>query len=147
MVIYRYLSNEEIKGILYRAKVQLGQIPTAVQMASSKKYKKGEKYLHFFRDLKDLSIVQSLDNSPQGKFIGKFDIPMRFLLAGVGVGQYTGTPIEGTDKFVVMKEFAMELKYLKSQHLVDYVFDKDCDLTMEEVQEQFEEQEKELAEE
>lgn len=147
MIVYRYLTSNELYNILYRAKHEIGEKPTEVQLASSRKYRRGVKYLHFFKSLDDLPVVQKLDKSPDGRFVGKFDIPMRDMLGGHGVGKYSGTPIENSDKFVAMKEFAVELWHVKPNTLVDYIFDEKCDMLVDEVREQFEEQAREPSEE
>ncbi len=139
MIVYRYLTRDELYNLLYKMKYEIGERPSELQMASSRKYKKGVKYLHFFKKLEDLPVIQGLRKSPQGCFVGMFDIPTRDLLGGYGVGEFTGTPIDGTDKFVVVKEFAVELRHVRSNNLIDYIYDEHCDLTVEEVKEMFEE--------
>ncbi len=139
MIVYRYLTNDEVNRLMYKMKFPIGEVPTAKQLVSSRKYKRGVKYLHFFRSLDDFPTVRQLDSAQGGKFIGMFDIPLRVLLGGYGVGEFTGTPIEGTDKYVAMKEYAVELKDLRSEYLIDYVYDEFGDLTIEELKEVFEE--------
>ena len=132
---------------MYRMKYPIGRVPSEVQLASSKKYKRGVKYLHFFKHLHDLPTVRNLERKNGASFVGKFDIPLRSLISGNGVGKYTGTPITGTDKYIVVKEFAVPLKEINYEYFVDFIFDEKGDLTIEEVSEFFEENEKELGEE
>ena len=90
MIVYRYLTNEEVKIFSKGNTWKLGEFPSVQQLENSKRYKSGVKYIHFFKNLNDLPKIQKFDSDPNGKYIGMFDIPMRFALSGNGIGEYYG---------------------------------------------------------
>ena len=135
MIIYRYLTNEEVKYFSKGNTWALGARPTEEMLEHSRSYKPGVKYIHFFKKLDDLPKIQKLSSDPDGKFIGMFNMPMRFALAGKGIGEYFGK-VEGGDSSQI-KEFAVEAKALRFAEFVDYIFDEHCDLTVEEARDMF----------
>ena len=137
MIIYRYLTSEEVINFIKGHTRQLGARPTAKNLEISKKYKPDQRYVHFFKNIDDLPRIQKLDRDPKGKYVGMFDLPRRFVISGDGVGEYAGM-IQGGDETPI-KEFAVEVRALRLAEFIDYVYDENCDLSVDEVRAQFEE--------
>ena len=133
MIVYRYLTDKELKNFLKGNTWDLGARPTAEQLDNCKRYQAGVRYIHFFKNLRDLPKIQSIDSDPKGKYIGMFNMPMRFAVGGNGIGEYFGK-IEGASQ---IKEFAVEVRALRLAEFVDYIYDEHCNLTEDEAKEMF----------
>ena len=133
MIVYRDLTGNEVKSFSKGDTRDLGARPTEQQLECSKRYRVGIKYIHFFKSLQDLPRIQKIDNDPKGKFIGMFNIPMRFTLAGNGIGEYVGKVEDETP----IKEFAVEVRALRLAEFIDYIYDEHCDMSVQEANEMF----------
>ena len=135
--MYRYLTNEELVCFQNGKAKQLGVFPSVENLESSKKYKPDVKYLHFFKNIKDLPRVQEFEKDSGGGYIGVFDLPLRIAISGKGVGKYFEQSRIGNVQPI--KEVAIETKFLRTSNLMCYVFDKNCNLPADEVIKQIEE--------
>ena len=57
MILYRYLTSEEVKGFSKGDTRDLGARPSAEQLESSKRYRAGVKYIHFFKNLHRIPLL------------------------------------------------------------------------------------------
>lgn len=140
--MYRYLTNEELAYFQKGKARQLGALPSSENVEASKKYKPDVKYLHFFKNIKDLPRVQEIEKGSGSGYIGEFDLPLRIAISGNGVGQYFSKSKTGNSQPI--KEVAIESKFLRSNNLVDYLVDENYNLSVEEVIKQFEEKKQTL---
>ena len=87
------------------------------------KYVKGVKYLHFFKDKKDLERMQLVYRKHIRPFyFCEFEIPKRTLFFHAGIGYYSPT---GYDlDYVAAREFALPTSKFKKEYLVKYEMDK-----------------------
>lgn len=141
MIVYRYLSNEELKCFMGGRIDKLGTIYNSNNPNNTHKYKKNIRYLHFFKHLRDFPLIQKFAKSQEGKFICKFDIPLRTLITRKGTGAYQSLKGGYDYDSEYVKEFAVEVNKMRPEYLVDFIFDEHSDLTVEEVEEIFTEQE------
>lgn len=137
MIVYRYFTYEELKDILADRVEKIGTVYNTQRQENTHKYKPNVRYLHFFKHLRDFPVIQKFASSPEGRFIGKFDIPLRKLLSSKGKGFYDN--LQGGYDYGAeqVKEFAVEASKIHSEYLVDFVFDKDCNMTVDEVKQAF----------
>lgn len=142
MIVYRYLTSEELKNILAGDLSKIGSVYNVEVPTNTHKYKKNVRYLHFFKNLRDFPLIQNFAKSPEGKFICKFNIPLRTLRTQMGIGTYDCLR-GGYDCDVErVKEFAVEVKKISPDCLVDFIFDEHSDLTVDEIKQIFAEQER-----
>lgn len=142
MIVYRYLSEWEFKKILTNQIAQTGTVYDNVKLSNTFKYKKGVPYLHYFRRLKDFPKIQAIRRDANGKYLCKFNIPVRILLTRAGKGYYDATRSGYYPEIDSVKEFAVESSKMNSEYLVDFVYDRFCNMSVKQVKEIFESSEK-----
>lgn len=125
MIVYRYLTEEELELIKQGKTDEIGALYTreTYKKVNTHKYKVGVKYLHFFKDEKMINQIRYLhQGSSQNYYICKFNIPAIHLIFSVGLGHYKTSGLK-TKKQTVL-EFALEAQQLKPEWLVSYKFDE-----------------------
>lgn len=137
MIVYRYLGSEELQDFLHKDMHKVGSTYKEKVPQNTHKYKNGVRYLHFFKHLRDFPTIQKVLGKPEGRFLCKFDIPLRMLITSKGTGYYVDY-FSGYDYGCEkIKEFAVETSKIQPDYLVDFIFDEKCDLTVEQIKEQF----------
>lgn len=138
MIVYRYLGSEELQDFLHKDIHNVGATYKPRVPQNTHKYKTGVRYLHFFKNLRDFPTIQKILGKPGGRFLCKFDIPLRKLITTKGTGYYTDY-FSGYDYGCTkIKEFAVETSKIQSDYLIDFIFDETCSLTLDEVKTIFE---------
>lgn len=140
MKVYRFLCKQELCQILNGDIKQTGHVFNGTVFPNNHKYKHNEKYLHFFKNLKDLKYIQRACGGLYGGYLCKFDIPLHVLLPRTGKGYYRMIS-SGYDDFgdtEIVKEYAVESKKMETKYLVDFVFDSQCSMTPEQIELEFE---------
>ena len=129
MKVYRYMCKEELEAILNCDIDKIGRTQKNDKF-NNHHYKKDIKYLHFFKNLKDIEKIKKINKHSDKQFyIGTFNIPLRFLLQGMGVGYY---PTRGYDAdYVTAREFIVPVEKFKPNYLVEYIRDFSINKTNE----------------
>ena len=140
MIVYRYASAEELLSVL-KGQIKNNGSYFDASFSNTHKYKPGVRYTHFFKSSKDLPDLQKVFRSPDGKFICKYNIPLRLLISSSGKGYYESKTHGYDELYDIIKEFAVESSKLKSDYFEDFIFDEKCDLRPEEVKRIFKERE------
>lgn len=136
MKVYRYLSKTELNNILNGNIDKLGNEFSHSKIArmNTHKYKKGEKYLHFFKDKESITNIRKLHkNSNADFYICTFEIPKLTLFFGAGKGFYA--PCGYDLDFNYETEFAIKTKHFNPKWLKDYVLDNKNKMDDEEFEE------------
>lgn len=123
MLVYRFLEESELKNILAKQTSSLGNFYDAKDYeCNSHKYKKGYKYLHFFKDKNNISYIANFHNNKKAEatfFVATFDIPIWILLKTKGKGFYFAS---GYDvDYVSLREYAIPTTSFNPNWLISYV--------------------------
>ena len=121
MKVYRYLCEQEYKNILDKKLDEIGTVYANVTPSNSFRYKRNERYLHFYKNresMKEMQKIYRLDGKDY--YFCEFDIPFRILVHGIGTGYYSArgydVDYEGHREYIVnMKKFSPD--WLKSAEL------------------------------
>ena len=126
MRVYRYLSEQELNTILHGDVSSLGHEfhKDRKNYLNSHHYKKGVKYMHFFKEFENMQEIKQVYQNVKGKFYYcTFDIPRLVLFFAAGKGFYAP---KGYDyDFSVMTEYAIRTDKFNPQWLHSYSLDKD----------------------
>lgn len=121
MRVYRYVSENELEKILSNDIDNIGNMfeRHKKDVINNHKYIKGVKYLHFFKDKKDLERMQLVYRKHIRPFyFCEFEIPTKALLSHSGQGYYPAMH-EETD-YAIIDEFALPVKLFKKDYLKAY---------------------------
>lgn len=123
MKVYRYLSAEEYEKIINNQVEKLGNIFYGKELANNFRYKKDERYMHFFKHKESMKEMQQLYYK-DGKdyYFCCFDIPFRVLVHGIGTGCYTASGYDVDCEY--HREFIVPVKKFKAEWLKVAEFDK-----------------------
>ena len=120
MKVYRYLSEDELNAIQSGELDKIGNEFSRefFKQTNNHKYKKGVKYLHFFKNKEDIKYIQKYYRKYFGTFYTcTFDIPLKTLLKGMGKAKYNEG--SGYDLYVVKKrEFIVPVSEFKPEWLI-----------------------------
>ena len=133
MEVYRYLTMDEILDYVNGRFDQIGREYTEKSDHNSHRYTPGQKYVHFFKNLNDLEIIQRFKGRKGDMLIAKFDIPFTTLVKHMGVGYYESSGYDIDHETI--REFAIPTTKLKRSYLVAAAKDKDGFLTPERAEE------------
>lgn len=124
MKVYRYLCEQEYKNIMGLHLDKIGREYQSKTLSNTFKYKKGEKYLHFFKDKEAVEEIKKIyRNDGKDYYTCTFDIPLLTLLKGMGKGFYESS---GYDFFYEEKrEFILNVKDFNPKFLIDAEFDEE----------------------
>ena len=129
MKVYRFVEKEELKLFLEKSTGEIGGL-FSNQNSNTFKYKKGVKYLHFFKKKEDCRYAYDLNkkNAENKKFyIATFDIPVKILIKNFGFGYYNKLNVDKLSGYEVYSEifkrmeFAIPMNEFKPEWLIDYV--------------------------
>ena len=107
MKVYRLMCNEELNLYLSGNIENIGRCFESKKLANNHRYKQNVKYVHFFRRIKDLELVQSKRNFEN---LVTFDIPMITLIISQGKGLYNYIK-NGKFKQKYVKEYAVDTRF------------------------------------
>lgn len=112
MKIYRYVSQEEL-SLMKTAPEKMGFEYSDTWEHSSFYYEKGQRYLHFFKNKRDIDLIRTLYKGDNQKFfICTFNAPRIYLAFHAGKGYY-----KGKNKMVTAKEYAVQSRYFNPDWL------------------------------
>ena len=87
-----------------------------------RRYKKGEKYLHFFKEKKSMQEIKKIkNNDDKNYYYCTFDIPIHILLKGIGTGYYESSGYDVMYK--ELREFIINVKEFNPKWFIDAEFD------------------------
>ena len=124
MLVYRYLCEEEFQNIVNLRLDEIGTVYYGKKVSNSFRYKKDEKYLHFYKDKKNMNEMRLL-RLRDGKeyYYCTFDIPVSVLAHGIGTGYYCSR--RGDRDYEHIREFIVMAKKFNPKWLIDAEFDQD----------------------
>ena len=85
MEVYRYLTMDEVLDYVNGRFDKIGKTYTEKSAHNSHRYKPDQKYVHFFKNLRDLEVLQKFKGRRNDMIIAKFDIPFSTLVRHKGV--------------------------------------------------------------
>ena len=132
MEVYRYLTMDEILDYVNGRFDQIGCFYTEKSVHNSHRYKPNQKYVHFFKNLNDLEVIQRFKGRKGDMLIAKFDIPFTTLVKHMGVGYYESSGYDIDHETI--REFAIPTSKLKKNYLVAAAKDKDGFLSPEQAE-------------
>lgn len=135
MIVYRYLSKEELTNILNNNLNKIGNVCYDKKYSNTHHYNKDIPYLHFFKYLKDIDKIQSIKHKANNLYLCKFNIPISKLIFHLGTGYYSAHGYD-TD-YETVREYAIPANKIKTEYLVSYIQDKSLNLTKEEAEKKF----------
>ena len=144
MEVFRYLTLEEILDYVNGRFDKIGRSFSRGEAHNTHRYKPDQKYVHFFKNIRDLETMQRFKGHDQEMLIAKFDIPFSTLVKHMGVGYYESRGYD-TDRDTV-REFAIPTSKLKEHYFVSCAKDKNGFMTPEEAIEKLLDFEKRLRE-
>lgn len=124
MLVYRYLCEEEFNNIINLKLDELGNVYHGKKMYNSFRYKKDERYLHFYKEkesMKEIRLLRLRDGKEY--YYCTFDIPVSVLAHGIGTGYYCAR--SGTKEYVHIREFIVMSKKFNSKWLINAELDQD----------------------
>ncbi len=122
MEVYRYLSEYELKAWQEDRRDELGSYfyESEKTFSNNHRYKRNEKYLHFFKNITDIKYIKSIDECVYYEhFLCKFDIPLGILLLHSGNGEYFASIEE--ENVEKIREFAIPVRNIKTEYLQGFV--------------------------
>ena len=125
MKVYRFMSEDELKMYFNGKCAEIGSIFSHYtgKRFNNFKYKKGMKYVHFFKRLKDVyrikhEMCEQELKSNKRYFIGCFDIPKTLLSYCKGKGRYVITKDDNTKSEIYVQEYAVPASCMEEEYLV-----------------------------
>lgn len=121
MIVYRYISEEELKNILSGNIDDIGFETRGFKNYSNNfHYKFNEKYLHFYKNKEDMNRIKNIyKDYKQTFYFACFDIPFPYLLVGKGHGTYETW--HGYDSLTEnVREYIVNTKHFKKEWLKKY---------------------------
>lgn len=126
MRVYRCLCEEELNKILNHDLAEIGNFFDE-KSSNTFKYRKGEKYIHFFKSMKNCEHIKDFNWFLEGGkfFICTFNIPISLLIKNAGFGYYYPVGYKnssGYDDFIVQRalEFAIPVSQFNTEWLESY---------------------------
>lgn len=121
MLVYRYVSEYELRNILQNNVENLGfEYNGSYGLSNNHKYKKGVKYLHFFKHKSAINFIRLYHTKENCRhFVCTFDIPYLLLFKGMGKGRYE---LSGMDYLTTTeREYIVPANEFKKEWLKSYV--------------------------
>lgn len=119
MLVYRIMNEEEFELLTAGKKECLGGCFYGLTLPNNHRYKKGVKYLHFFKNQTAINrYLRSISFTEEGQyFVGTFNIPFRKLFTHCSYGRYmpSGYDVD----YEVEKEYALPVNKFETEYLVD----------------------------
>jgi len=118
MLVYRLMSKKELDLFVSKDMNSIGKPFPKGKLSNNHRYKKGIKYVHMFRNLKDINFVR-FERDSEFEYVATFDIPMITLMISCGKGLYSGVK-NGEFKQKYVKEYAINSERIKPEYLIEY---------------------------
>lgn len=122
MIVYRLLGEDELELILHQKNDALGGY-FARMNGNTHKYKKREKYMHFFFHREDCEYVrrfQQKTSVSELNFIAKFNIPLKRIIGHIGKGFYNPKKGGYDYDYDVCYELALPTSIFRSEWLKSF---------------------------
>lgn len=122
MIVYRLLCEEELETILQQRIESIGS-HFARMNGNTHKYKRGERYLHFFFKKENCEYVRKIqlkDSSGEQNFIAEFNIPLKRIIGHIGKGFYESKRGGYDSDYDVCYELAIPTSIFKPEWLKRY---------------------------
>ena len=116
MKVYRLMSKEELDLYISGNVEFSGKTFPKKTLSNNHRYRSGEKYVHMFRNLKDIDLIQQSRNFD---YLVTFDIPMITLMISSGRGLYSAIK-NGKLIQKYAKEYAININRMKPEYFKDY---------------------------
>ncbi|MBE7075260.1 MAG: hypothetical protein E7376_04710 [Clostridiales bacterium] len=121
MLVYRRLSKSEFLNIKTGLKCHLGTECSKSKLANNHKYKKGVKYLHFFKNKGDVYRIRQYQTKPVPYYICTFNIPNKILEKCKGRGKYDAGGYDYATTWVT--EYAINVDDFDCNWLIEHEID------------------------
>lgn len=127
MIVFRYLEERELIGILHKETSNIGSHFPKTN-SNTFKYKDNEKYLHFYKKAEDMIHIRKIhckndvkSRKPGSFYYCAFNIPVVQLIKFAGKGYYENS---GYDTFyTTASEFAIPSQRFNPDWLIGYIKD------------------------
>jgi hypothetical protein len=138
MELFAYISLEDLDKILRGNHDEVGKrFDEDSNRVSSHNCREGVNYVELFDDLKNIGVLQQYNaGKPEyhdGGVLVRVNIPKRLIVSHEGVSIYK-VEEKGQEKYLELKTYPVESKYLRTDNFVDAVFDRECSSTVEEIE-------------
>lgn len=138
MELFAYISLEDLDKILRGNHDEVGKkFDEDSNRVSSHNCREGVNYVELFDDLKNIGVLQQYNaGKPEyhdGGVLVRVNIPKRLIVSHEGVSIYK-VEEKGQEKYLELKTYPVESKYLRTENFVDAVFDRECSSTVEEIE-------------
>jgi hypothetical protein len=138
MELFAYISLEDLDKILRGNHDEVGKMfDEDSNKVSSHNCREGVNYVELFDDLKNIGVLQQYNaGKPEyhdGGVLVRVNIPKRLIVSHEGVSIYK-VEEKGQEKYLELKTYPVESKYLRTDNFVDAVFDRECSSTVEEIE-------------
>ena len=128
------MCKEELDIFLSGNMDYIGKVFYGYNLSNNHRYKENEKYIHVFKYLKDLELLQENINF---EYLVTFEIPLITLMISAGKGLYS-TIKGGKYKQKYVREFAINIKLMKPEYFKDYKKIKKFEYNIEDIHKFFE---------
>ena len=91
MKLYRFLCEKELKLILEGDVSQLGGRFDGLGFSNTHRYKKNERYLHFYFNKADCDYIRKVHENEAGStinYVVEFNVPLKKIIGHIGRGFY-----------------------------------------------------------
>ena len=138
MELFAYISLEDLDKILRGNHDEVGKMfDEDSNKVSSHNCREGVNYVELFDDLKNIGVLQQYNaGKPEyhdGGVLVRVNMPKRLIVSHEGVSIYK-VEEKGQEKYLEIKTYPVESKYLRTDNFVDAVFDRECSSTVEEIE-------------
>lgn len=123
MIVYRYMCKEEYDNIMKLDFDNVGGVYKTREASNTFRYKRSEKYLHFYKEMEDMEVMQHF-YFKDGKdyYYCSFDIPVSVLLKSMGKGYYLSS---GYDvDYIEKREFAIPVSKFNPKWIREAILDE-----------------------
>ena len=140
MELFAYISLQDLDKILRGNHDEVGRkFDEDSNRVSSHKCQEGVNYVELFDDLKNIGVLQQYNASKpeyqEGGVLVRVNVPKRLIASHDGTSIYR-VEERGQEKFLELKTYPVESKYLRTDNFVDAVFDRECSSTVEEIEDE-----------
>ena len=138
MELFAYISLQDLDKILRGNHDEVGKrFDEDSNKVSSHNCREGVNYVELFDDLKNIGVLQQYNASKpeyhDGGVLVRVNIPKRLIVSHDGISIYRVKEKE-QEKFLELRTYPVESKYLRTDNFVDAVFDRECSSTVEEIE-------------
>ena len=140
MELFAYISLQDLDKILRGKHDEVGKrFDEDSNRVSSHNCKEGVNYVELFDDLKNIGVLQQYNAGKpeyqEGGVLVRVNVPKRLLKSQEGTSIFR-IQESGQERFLELKTYPVESRYLRTDNFVDAVFDRECSSTVEEIQDE-----------